>query len=149
MPSRSLGGVELEPLHDAEAIAEWRRQQAGPGRRADERERRQVELDRARRGTFADYDVELEVLHRRVQYFLDHRAQPMDLVDEQHVVGLEVGQDRGEIARAFEDRARCLAQADAHLVGDDVCKRRLAEARRAEDEQDMIERLAALAGRLV
>ena len=44
------------------------------------------ELDRARRRALADHDVELEVLDRRIQDFLDHRAQAVNLVDEQHVV---------------------------------------------------------------
>ena len=42
-------GVELQPLHDAEAVAQRRGQQARARGRADQRERRQVELDRARR----------------------------------------------------------------------------------------------------
>ncbi len=46
---------------------------------------RQVQLDGARRRALADHDVELVVLHRRVQHLLDHRGQAMDLVDEQHV----------------------------------------------------------------
>jgi hypothetical protein len=36
--------VELEPLHDAEAVAQRRGQQAGARGRADQRERRQVSL---------------------------------------------------------------------------------------------------------
>ena len=98
--------VELEPLHDAEAVAQRGGQQARPRRRADQRERRQVELDRARRGTLADHDVELEVLHRRVQDLLDDRRQAVDLVDEQHVARLQVGEDRGEVTRPLEHRAR-------------------------------------------
>ena len=75
--------VELEALHDAEAIAQRRREQARTRRGAHQRERRQVDLDRARAGAFADHDVELEVLERGIQDFLDDRAQPMDFVDEQ------------------------------------------------------------------
>jgi hypothetical protein len=44
-----LGRVVLQPLHDAEAIAQRRGQQPGARGRADQRERRQVELDGARR----------------------------------------------------------------------------------------------------
>ena len=115
-----LGGVELQPLHDAEAVAQRRGQQAGARGRADQGERRQVELDRARGRALADHDVDLEILHRRIQHFLDHRRQAMDLVDEQHVVRLQVGQQRGEIAGALEHRAGGGAQVDAQLVGDHV-----------------------------
>ena len=136
--------VELQPLHDAEAVAQRRGQQPGARGRADQRERRQVELDRARAGTLADHDVELKVLHRRIQDLLDDRAQPMDLVDEQHVVRLQVRQQRREIAGALDHRPRGLSQIDAELVRDDVRERGLAEARRAED-QHVIERLAPVA----
>ena len=44
--------VEIEALHDAEAVAKRRGQQARPRRRADQREWRQVELDRAGRRPF-------------------------------------------------------------------------------------------------
>ena len=50
---------------------------------------------------------------------------------------------RREIAGPLEHGARRLAQIHAELVRDDVRERRLAEARRAE-QQRVIERLAAL-----
>ena len=50
---------------------------------------------------------------------------------------------RREIAGPLEHGARRLAQIDAELVRDDVRERRLAEARRAE-QQRVIERFAAL-----
>ena len=98
-----LGGrVEVEPEREAEAVAQRRRQQAGARRRADERERRQVERQRARGGPLADDDVEPEVLERRVEDLLDRPVQPVDLVDEEHVVRLERGQDRRDVALALE-----------------------------------------------
>ena len=60
---------------------------------------RSILIERAP-GPLADHDVELEVLHRRVEDFLDDRAQAVDLVDEQHVVRLQVGEQRREVARA-------------------------------------------------
>jgi hypothetical protein len=42
-------GVELQPRDDAEAVAQRVGQHAGAGGGADQREGRQVELDRARR----------------------------------------------------------------------------------------------------
>ena len=65
--------VELEALHDAETVAQRVGQQPGARRRADQRERRQVELDRTRGRPFADHDVELKILHRRIQHFFDDR----------------------------------------------------------------------------
>ena len=139
--------VEVQALHDAEAVAQRRRQEPGACRRADQRKRRQLQLDRARGRALADHDVQLVILHRRIKDFLDDRAQTVDLVHEQHIARLQIGQDRGQVARPLEHRARSLAQADAEFVRDDVRERRLAEARRAED-QYVIERLAAAARRL-
>ena len=140
------GVVELESRDDAEAIAQRVGQHARARGCADQRERLQVELDGSRRWSLADQDVDLEVLECWIEDFLDHRGQAMDLVDEQHVVALEVGQHRREVARALEHRAGGLAQVHTHLRGDDVRERGLAQTRRTE-QQHVVERLAALAGR--
>ena len=112
------------------------------GRRADERERRQVERERARGRPLADDDVEPEVLERRVEDLLDRAVEPVDLVDEEDVALLEAGQDRGHVALALERRAGDRADADAELLADDEREPRLAEPRRP-DEQHVVERLAA------
>ena len=62
------------------------------------------------------------------------------------VLGLQVGEDRRQVAGPFEHRPRGHLQRDAHLVGDDVGEGRLAEPGRPE-EQHVIERLAARQGR--
>ena len=143
MRASSARGVELQPLHDAEAVAQRRGQQAGARGGADQRERRQVELDGARRRALADHDVELVVLQRRIQDFLDHRAQAMDLIDEQHVVRLQVGEDRArDRPAAPAPGRRSGAGSTPSSCGDDVRERGLAEARRPE-QQHVVERLAA------
>ena len=57
-------------------------------------------------GPGADDEIELEILHGRIENFLDRRVEAMDLVDEQHVARLEIGQLRGEVAGLGDDRAR-------------------------------------------
>ena len=137
-----LDRVEIEADRDAEAVAQGRGQQALPGGGADQGEARQVDAHRARRGPFADHQVERAVLHCRVEHFLDRRIQPVDFVDEQDVTVLEVGQESSKVARLGDDRARGGAEADAHFAGEDAGQGRLAEAGWAV-EQDMVERLAA------
>ena len=66
----------------------------------------------------------------------------MDLVDEQHVARLEVREDGGQIARAFDGRAARRLDAGAKLIGDDRRKRGLAQTGRAR-EQDVIGGFAA------
>ena len=137
-----LRAVELQAVHDAEAVAERRREEPRPGGGPDEGEGREVQLQGARGRALADHDVDLAVLHRRVEDLLDGRVQAMDLVEEEHVPPLEVGQEGGEVRAAFDDRARRLAEVRLHLVGDDVGEGGLAEARRAEDE-DVVEGVPA------
>ena len=109
--SRSSSVVEVEPADEPEAVPQRARHEPGPGRRADEGEARQVEADRARGRALADHDVELGVLHRRVEDLLDRAVQPVDLVDEEDVALLEVGEERGEVAGPGEHRSRGDAQA--------------------------------------
>ena len=71
----------------------------------------------------------------------------MDLIHEQDVVFVEVGQQRRQIAGLFDSRAGGDADIDAHLLGDDAGQRGLAQARRAV-EQHMVQRLRAAAGGL-
>ncbi len=71
----------------------------------------------------------------------------MDLVDEQDVLGLQVGQQRRQITGAFDGRPGGHAQVDAHLVRQDVRQGRLSQPGRPV-EQDVVERLAASMGGL-
>src|SRR5437763_325579 len=139
--------VELQARDDAEAVAQGVGQHAGTRGGAGKRERRQIELDRARRWALADHDVDLEVLERGVEDLLDYRRQAVNLVDEQHVPGFQIRQQGGEISRALENRPRGLAQVDPHLARDDMRERGLAQPRRAE-QQHVVQRLAARARRL-
>ena len=68
----------------------------------------------------------------------------MDLVDEQDLVRLQVGQQRREIAGPLEDRPGGLLESRRPArCAIDVRERRLAEPGRPED-QHVIERVAAL-----
>ncbi len=71
----------------------------------------------------------------------------MDLVDEEDVAVLQVGEQRGEVASLGDDGAGGSAKADAQLLGEDLRQRRLAEPGRTGKEH-VVERLAALARRL-
>ncbi len=66
----------------------------------------------------------------------------MNLVDEEDVPGLEIGQQPGEVSGAGDHRTGRQPQAGAHLPGHDVGERRLAEAR-GPGEEHVIEGLAA------
>ncbi len=69
----------------------------------------------------------------------------MDFVDEENVVLLQIGQQRGQIFWLFEHRARGLAQVHAQLVGNDVAQSGFAQTGRTE-QQHVVQRLVALFG---
>ena len=69
----------------------------------------------------------------------------MDFVYEQHVAFLEVGEQPGEVGGLFDGRTAGGFEVRAHRPGNDIGKGGFAEAGRSV-EQDMVERLAALAG---
>jgi hypothetical protein len=71
----------------------------------------------------------------------------VDLVDEEHLLGLEVHQDVDEIAGTLEHRSRRRLEGYLHLLGDDRGQGGLAEAGRPEEE-DVVEGLRALLRRL-
>ena len=119
----------------SESVPQRRGQQPRTGGRANQREARQIQADRLGTRTLPDHDVEFEILHRRVENFLYRRGQPVNLVDEQHFVRLEIREDRSQISGSLDGGSTRHADRSAHLVGDDVGERGLAEAWRAVKEQ--------------
>ena len=122
-----------------------RRQQASARGCADQRKRRQVEAHRSRRRTFADHDVDRIVFHGGVEHFLDRGRQAMDFVNEQDIIGFEIGKDRHKVTRLGDDRARRRAKSNAQFLGENLCERGLAEPGRPE-QQCMVEGFAAAMG---
>ena len=92
-------------------------------------------------GPSDEADVDLVVLHRRIEELLDDRPEAMDLVDEQDVAGAQIGERADQVARLLQRRPRARADVDAELARDQLGERRLAESRRAEEER-VVERLA-------
>src|SRR3989441_2098810 len=138
-PPQLLGLVIAQAEGHSEAVAQRCGQQSGAGRRADEREARQVEAQRPGGRALADDDVDPEVLERRVEDLLDCRVQPVDLVHEQDVALAERREDGSQVALSLERRPGDRADPGAELLADDVREARLAEPRGA-DEEDVVER---------
>ena len=65
----------------------------------------------------------------------------MDLVDEEDVSLVDIGEDGGQVARSLDGRSARRVDADAELAGHDVGERRLAEAGRSV-QQDVVRGLA-------
>ena len=121
-------GIEVEPDRNAEAVPQRRRKQTRSCGRANEREFRKIDADRACGGAFADDEVELEILHRRIEDFFDRRVQPMDFIDKKYVALLKIGEQRRQVARLRDHRPGRHLEIHAKLARDDLRKRRFAEA---------------------
>ena len=100
-----LNRIELQLIHNAETGPERVRKHAGAGCRADQREGRKIELDRAGSRSLADHDVNLEIFQRRVKDFLDDRRQTMNFIDEEDVPLLEIRENGSKIPGALKHRA--------------------------------------------
>jgi hypothetical protein len=55
----------------------------------------------------------------------------VNLIDEEDIAVVEIGQDRSDVAGAFEGWSRGDPQPRSQLVGQNACHRRLAKAGRA------------------
>ncbi len=91
-------------VDDPEALAQRRRERTLTRRCANQRETFERKPQRFRVRTAIDDEVDLKLLHRRIEKFFDDRSKPMNLVDEQHVAFLERRQDADEVLGFFERR---------------------------------------------
>ena len=137
--------IEIETNGNAEAVAQRRRDETGARGGTHKCERCERDLDRACAGSFADHQIELEVLHRRIKNLLDCRVEAVDFVDEQHVARLEIGEDGGEIAGLGQHRSRRRTEIDAQFPRHDLRQGRLAKTRRTR-KQHMVQRFGTSAG---
>ena len=76
--------------------------------------------------------------------FLDHAVHAVDLVDEQHVLLVQIGQNAREIRRAFQHGPGRHLDFHAEFMGDDIGHRGFAQAGRAVQD-NVVHRLVAMA----
>ena len=70
----------------------------------------------------------------------------MDLIDKQNVIRFQIGQNCCQVTRPFEHGPGSLPEVDGHFIGDDMCQRCFAKARRSED-QYMVQCFGSVSGR--
>ena len=86
---KRLDVVVLQMQIDPKASAQGGGQEPTTSRGAHECEGIEVDLYGACAGTFIQHDVDAVVLHSRVEVFLHDGTQAVDLIDEEHVIGLK------------------------------------------------------------
>ena len=140
-----LVGVVVEPVDEAEAGAQRGSEHAGAGGGSDEGEFGKLQLDGAGGGAGVDDDIEPEVFHGGVEVFLDGGVEAVDLVDEEDVAPLEVGEDSGEVACFLDLGTGGGVESGADGSGDDVGESGFSQAGRA-GEEDVFENVTAALG---
>ena len=139
--------VIVEPLPDTEAGQQRCAEQSAAGGGPDQGEAREAQADTAGVGPLVDDDVELEVLHGRIEVLLDGLLEAVDLVDEEHIPFGKIGQQTRQIGGLLDGGTAGRPHRPAHGPGQDVRQGRLAQSRRPAEE-DVIERFLAPQGRL-
>ena len=137
--------VKLQLEQHTEAVPQRAGDLSGTGGGAHQRKARQVDADALGAGAFADHDVQRVVFQRRIQHLFHLPGQAVDLIDEQHIALLQIGEQGGKVTGLLDGRAAGDADLHPHLVGDDAGQGGLAQARRAV-EQDVVHRFAAPLG---
>ena len=94
-----------------------------------------------------DGEVDAVVRQGRVEGVFDHGGEAVYLVDKEHIVRLQAGEQAGEVARLVEHGTRGELEAHAEFVGNDVGEGGFAQSRRPV-EQSVVERFATVFGRL-
>ena len=100
---------------------------------------RHVKPYRPRRGTFTEDNIEREIFHRRVKYFLNISRQAVNFVNKKHVALVKRCQYSYQVALLFNCGARCYAQVYAHFLCDNSREGGFTESRRTV-KQHMVER---------
>src|SRR5262249_50178837 len=105
-------------MDHTESRPQRRGDQAGARRGSDQREPPQIQAVRSGARPLTDDDVELEVLHRRIEDLFDVGLEAVDFVDEQYVAEFEVRENRCEIAFELDQWPGGRAEARTHFVRD-------------------------------
>src|SRR5437879_10484561 len=95
--------------------------------------------------TLADDQVDAEILHGRVENFLDRGLKAVDFVEEEDFLGFKRSEDGGEVALTLKEGASTGLDGNVQFVGNDLGEGGFSEAWRAI-EQNVVEGFAAGAG---
>src|SRR5207253_9590320 len=114
---------------NSEASAQGSRNQPGAGCRSDQSKLRQLQLYRARGSALANQQIQVVVLHSWIKLFFERRNQTMNLINEEHVAFLQIGQQRRNVSRFFNGGSGRAAQLCTHLVSYDLRQRSFPQSR--------------------
>ena len=67
-----------------------------------------------------EHDVDAVIFHGGIQIFFHGGIEAVYLVNEQNIVGFQIGEKSGQVARLFKNRAGSYAHLHAQFVGNDI-----------------------------
>ena len=97
-------GVVIEAVDKPESGAQRSGEHAGAGSCTHQRELGQIQLYGAGIRALVDDDVEPEILHGRVEVFLNSRVETVNFINEEHIALFHIGQDARQVACFFNLR---------------------------------------------
>ena len=99
----------------------------------------QVDADGTGAGALPHDDIQGEILHGGVEDFLHIPVQPMDFINEKHIMVLQGGQNGCQLSRPSDGRAAGHFELASQLIGNDFRHGGLSQPRRAV-EKHMVQR---------
>src|ERR1700733_10043370 len=140
-------GIKLQAQQDPKPRPQRRRQY--PRSRCSRHKRKRSNLHHmgSRRRPLPDDDVQLIVLERRIKLLLQHGLPPVNLIEKQNLLLLQIRENRGQIPLNLQRRPTCLLIPYAHLIRNNGRERRFPQPRRPK-QQHVVQRLSTRLRRL-
>ncbi len=107
----------------------------------------QIQLDGPGAGSLSDHEIQLKIFHGRIEDFFHHMIEPMDLINKQAILGMQIGQQGRQVPRPFDHRTGGAFQIDLQLLGNNIGQGGLAQSGKSVEEH-MIQGLSPFQGRL-
>jgi hypothetical protein len=110
-------------------------EQSGSSGGPDEGEARKIEADGAGSWSLINDDIDPEILHGRIEVFLDDFRKTVNFIDEEDVSFLEPGEKSGQVAGFFDRRTGGGPNGGVHFRTENVGEGGFAESGRAAEEE--------------
>ena len=130
-------------MRDAESASQRLSEQPRSRGRTNQREGLEPDGDDLGMHAAVDGEVDLEILHRGIDVFLDGGRHAVDLIDEEDVTFRHSRERPDEVTRLRKRRSTRGVEPRTHLRRNDMCERRLAQSRRTV-QKHVLHRVLAL-----
>jgi len=118
-----LSCIVIQPIRNTKTRPHRGSEHAGTSCSPYKRKRWEVDPNSSGFRTLINDDVQPEVLHCRVEVFLNAGVKAVDLINKENVLFLEIGKNAREITRALNLRTASRVHPRTDRVGNDMGQR--------------------------